>query len=33
MRGGKGGGSKGQAGGQTRGKAQRSTTPRKAGGS
>jgi large subunit ribosomal protein L17 len=34
IRGGKGeGGSKGQAGGQTRGKAQRSTTPRKAGGS
>jgi large subunit ribosomal protein L17 len=34
MRGGKGGGgAKGQAGGQTRGKAQRSTTPRKAGGS
>jgi large subunit ribosomal protein L17 len=33
MRGGKGEGSKGQAGGQTRGKAQRSTTPRKAGGS
>jgi large subunit ribosomal protein L17 len=33
MRSGKGGGSKGQAGGQTRGKAQRSTTPRKAGGS
>jgi large subunit ribosomal protein L17 len=34
MRGSKGdGGSKGQAGGQTRGKAQRSTTPRKAGGS
>jgi len=28
-----GGGSKGQAGGQTRGKAQKSTTPRKAGGS
>jgi large subunit ribosomal protein L17 len=34
MRGGKGeGGSKAQAGGQTRGKAQKSTTPRKAGGS
>jgi len=33
MRGKGDGGSKGQAGGQTRGKAQRSTTPRKAGGS
>ena len=34
IRGGKGeGGSKAQAGGQTRGKAQKSTTPRKAGGS
>ena len=33
MRGGKGDGSKAQAGGQTRGKAQKSTTPRKAGGS
>jgi hypothetical protein len=30
---GEAGGSKGQAGGQTRGKAQKSTTPRKAGGS
>jgi large subunit ribosomal protein L17 len=33
MRGGSQGGSKAQAGGQTRGKAQKSTTPRKAGGS
>jgi large subunit ribosomal protein L17 len=33
IRGGKDGGSKAQAGGQTRGKAQKSTTPRKAGGS
>ena len=33
MRGGAAGGSKAQAGGQTRGKAQKSTTPRKAGGS
>jgi large subunit ribosomal protein L17 len=33
FRGGSGGGSKAQAGGQTRGKAQKSTTPRKAGGS
>jgi large subunit ribosomal protein L17 len=33
IRGGQGGGSKAQAGGQTRGKAQKSTTPRKAGGS
>jgi large subunit ribosomal protein L17 len=33
MRGGNQGGSKAQAGGQTRGKAQKSTTPRKAGGS
>jgi large subunit ribosomal protein L17 len=33
MRGGDKGGSKAQAGGQTRGKAQKSTTPRKAGGS
>jgi hypothetical protein len=33
MRGDKGGGSKAQAKGQTQGKAQKSTTPRKAGGS